>query len=156
MSELRAKAGQYLTFIIRNQSYGVPIGVVREINQIRDITPVPDTPAFVKGVLNLRGKVIPVVDLRVRLSIEEASYTKETCVIVVDTHAGQVGTIVDSVSGVIDLPETDIEAPPVIGGEQGCGFVVGMGKATGKVIVLLDILGACTIENATVASRQAA
>jgi purine-binding chemotaxis protein CheW len=148
MSDVQAKPGQYLTFMIKGQIYGVPIGSVREINQIRDITPVPDTPGFVKGVLNLRGKVIPVVDLRVRLGIEEKGYTKETCVIVIDGRHGQVGTIVDSVSGVIDLAAENIEGPPSLGNRGKSAFVMGMGKHEGKVIILLEIVTACSFDDA--------
>src|SRR4051794_20245968 len=82
---IEAKPGQYLTFVLNNRAYGVPIGTVREINRVSDITPVPQTATFVAGVMNLRGKVIPVVNLRLKLGMPQIEHTKETCIIVIET-----------------------------------------------------------------------
>ncbi len=139
---MQARPGQYLTFMLRKQAYGVPIGTVREINRVTDITPVPQTPHFVAGVMNLRGKVIPVVDLRLKFGMESEGRTKETCIIVIEAESGQVGMIVDSVSGVIDLVTTQIEPAPVMGDEKRLGFVMGMGKVEQTVIILVDIVRA--------------
>src|SRR3989338_8702379 len=109
METMKAKPGQYLTFVLKSQSYGVPIGAIREINRLTDITEVPQTPNFVAGVMNLRGKVVPVVDLRLKFEMEAATPTKQTCIIVIDGESEQVGIIVDSVTGVIDLSPEHIE-----------------------------------------------
>ncbi len=135
-----AKAGKYLTFVINKQCYGVPIGTVREINRVSEITPVPKAPHYVTGVMNLRGKVIPVVNLRTRLAFEPIEYTKETCIIVIETPQGQTGMIVDAVNGVIDLTNENIEAPPHLNNSNYSDYVMGMGKAENQIIILVDIV----------------
>ncbi len=133
-----AKPGQFLTFVLRGQSYGVPIETVREINRITGIAPVPKTPAYVAGVINLRGKVIPVVDLGLRFEFSEVSITKESCIIVIESNHGQVGTIVDAVSGVVTLAGDQIEPPPHLGDADKTSFIIGMGKTENDVIILVD------------------
>jgi purine-binding chemotaxis protein CheW len=149
MSHLRteAKPGQYLTFTLRSQAYGVPIATVREINRVSDITTVPQTPKFIAGVMNLRGKVVPVVDLRLKLEMEAAQHTKSTCIIVIEGENGQVGMIVDAVNGVIELTPSQIEPCPVIGNEEKTSFVMGMGKIDDQVIVLLEIVQCLSKDN---------
>jgi purine-binding chemotaxis protein CheW len=137
---MEAKSGQYLTFFLNRQAYGVPIGTVREINRMSEITVVPETPVFVSGVMNLRGKVIPVINLRLRLGLPEIPYTKETCIIIIEGQSGQVGMIVDSVNAVIELTENQIEPRPVMGDSSKLGYVMGMGKVENQVIVLLAIV----------------
>lgn len=134
-----SKAGQYLTFTLKKQDYGVPISRVREINRVVEITPVPETPSYVVGVINLRGKVIPVMDLRLRFNMQAMEYTRETCIIVIENERGQVGMIVDSVKEVVELSEGDIEPPPPLGEKSKLNFVMGMGKTEEKVIILVDI-----------------
>lgn len=144
MSELhqKAKAGQYLTFQLKNEQYGVAIETVREINRVGEITPVPKTPEFVKGVMNLRGKIIPVVNLRMKFGMAHLNYTRDTCIIVIDTAIGQVGMIVDSVKEVVDLIDSQIEPAPLLGNENTMAFVRGMGKQDNKVIILVDVVSA--------------
>lgn len=137
-----AKPGQYLTFMLNGQLYGVPIGTVREINRPSEITPVPRTPEYVAGVMNLRGKVIPVVNLRIKLGFKAVAHTKETCIIVIETTVGQVGMTVDSVSGVIELTSSQIEPTPNLGTSANTEFVLGMGKVENKVVILIDIVKA--------------
>jgi purine-binding chemotaxis protein CheW len=134
-----AKEGKYLTFVLRGEEYGLEILKVREIIGVLDITPVPQTPTFVKGVINLRGKVIPVVDLRLKFGMTPAEYTKETCIIVVDVKEMLMGTVVDTVSEVIDIADSNIEPAPSFGARVDTGFILGMGKIKGKVKILLDI-----------------
>jgi purine-binding chemotaxis protein CheW len=131
-------AGKYLTFMLNGQPYGVGIGAVREINRVSEITRVPLSPGFVAGVMNLRGKVIPVLDLRSRLGMPRVEATKETCIIVFDVEQSQVGTIVDSVSGVADFAESQLEPRPRMGSDQ-LSWVLGMGKQESQVVLLLDI-----------------
>jgi purine-binding chemotaxis protein CheW len=142
----KALAGQYLTFLLRGQIYAVSIGAIREINRVGEITPVPQAPSFVSGVINLRGKVIPVVDLRLKFGLPFTDFTRETCIVVIEVEHGQVGIIVDSVSGVVDFLDNQIEPPPYLGDtKSGNQFIRGMGKiegANGKVCVILDIIKA--------------
>ena len=140
------KEGQYLTFLLNSQIYGVPIGAVREINEVTEINPIPKTPEFVIGVMNLRGKVVPVVDLRMKFGMKSIPNTPETCIIVIDTQVGQVGTVVDSVCEVIELSNAQIEPPPVLGDSNELSFVSGMGLLNDKVIILIDIVSALSKE----------
>lgn len=146
MEVTTAQAGQYLTFILKGQTYGLPISSVQEINRMSEIAPVPRTPKFVAGVMNLRGKVISVVDLRLKFGFEKTNYTKETCIIVIEGKNGQVGTIVDSVSAVVDLAPNQIEPAPVMGDGHELAFIVGMGKTENTVIILVDVVRALAME----------
>jgi len=134
-----AKDGKYLTFVLGNEEYGLEILKVREIIGMMDITSVPQTPKFVKGVINLRGKVIPIVDLRLKFSMPEAEYTKETCIIVVDIKGIFVGIVVDTVKEVLDIKEEDIEETRALGSTVNTDFMLGMAKVKGTVKILLDI-----------------
>jgi purine-binding chemotaxis protein CheW len=133
------KAGKYLTFVLANEEYGLEILKVREIIGMMNITSVPRTPGFVKGVINLRGKVIPVIDLRLKFSMPEAQHTEETCIIVVNVGKLEMGIIVDRVSEVLDIAGEEIEDTPSFGVSVDTRFILGMGKANGKVTILLDI-----------------
>jgi purine-binding chemotaxis protein CheW len=146
---VKAQPGQYLTFQLMTEQYGVPIETVREINRVGEITPVPRTPDFVKGVMNLRGKIIPVINLRVRFGMPSQDYTRDTCIIVIDTDFGQVGMIVDAVKEVADLTQAQIEPPPVLGNEKTMSFIRGMGKIEDKVIILVDVVSALSHEHMT-------
>ena len=130
--------GKYLTFKLANEEYGVEILRVREINGLMDITAVPQMPNYMKGVINLRGKVIPVVDLRLKFALDEAQHTDQTCIIVVDVGK-EVGIIVDTVSEVLDIKGDNIEPPPQMGGSVDTSFILGMGKVGDAVKILLAI-----------------
>lgn len=142
----KAKPGQYLTFQLMSEQYGVVIESVREINQFGEITPVPRTPDYVKGVMNLRGKIIPVVNLRIKFGMKPQETTRDTCIIVIDTEIGQVGMIVDSVKEVVSLHENQIEPSPMLGNDAAMAFVRGMGKVENKVVILVDIVSAFSVE----------
>jgi len=133
------KSGKYLTFALAEEEYGLEILKVREIISMSEITSVPKTPEFVKGVINLRGKVIPVIDLRLKFAMDEAPYTDETCIIVVNVESIEMGIIVDHVSEVLDIVSGDIEDAPEFGASVDIDFILGMGKAEGRVTILLDI-----------------
>jgi purine-binding chemotaxis protein CheW len=141
------QAGKYLTFVLANEEYGLEILKVREIIGLMDITAVPRTPAFVKGVINLRGKVIPVVDLRLKFNMPEAERTDQTCIIVVDVGQIEMGIIVDKVSEVLDIEAGEIEDTPSFGVDLNTDFILGIGKAGGKVTILLDINKVLTTED---------
>ncbi len=137
-------AGKYMTFKLAAEEYGLEILKVREIIGLMDITRVPRTPEFMRGVINLRGKVIPVVDLRLKFGMEEAEATDQTVIIVVQLIAGDteltMGIVVDEVLEVLDIEPSQIEPPPSFGGTQvDTDFILGVGKSDKRVIFLLDI-----------------
>ncbi|ETR72227.1 MAG: Chemotaxis protein cheW [Candidatus Magnetoglobus multicellularis str. Araruama] len=135
--------GKYLTFSLEDEEYGIAIVKVKEITQMLNVTPVPHTPNYVKGVVNLRGKVIPVMDLRVRFSMHEIEYNDRTCIIVVEIYADdeviQVGNVVDSVTEVLNVTEENIDEPPTFGTKVDTEFILGLANIEGNVKILLDI-----------------
>ena len=130
---------KYLAFTLGEETYGLPILRVKAINNLQPITHVPRMPEAVKGVINLRGKIIPVIDLRLKFGLEERPYNDRTCIIVVELEEGDrtSGLIVDEVSEVLDIPEDGIE-PPIADAGASLEFLTGIGKAKDKVIMLLD------------------
>ena len=138
-----ARAGKYLTFQLANEEFGIRVLKVREIMGIQEITAVPQTPAHIKGVINLRGKVVPVVDLRLKFSLPAAEYTQRTCIIVTQVQGESasvlMGIVVDGVSEVLNLTAAEIEDTPDFGEEIATGYLLGMAKVKGKVKILLDI-----------------
>ena len=138
-----ARAGKYLTFQLGNEEFGVRVLKVREIMGIQEITAVPQTPDHVKGVINLRGKVIPVIDLRLKFGMVHAEYTQRTCIIVTQVQGenGKIlmGVVVDGVSEVLNLTAAEIEDTPDFGGNAAGQYLLGMAKVKGKVKILLDI-----------------
>jgi purine-binding chemotaxis protein CheW len=138
------RGGKYLTFILAEEEYGIGILKVKEIIGMMPITPVPQTPNFVKGVVNLRGKVIPVVDLRLKFGMESIGYTERTCIIVVEIETASggsvmMGIVVDAVSEVIQIKNDDIEETPRFGSKLNTDYILGMAKTDGRVKILLDI-----------------
>ena len=131
--------GKYLTFNLGKEEYGIEILKVREIIGLMESTTVPQTPDYMKGVINLRGKVIPVIDLRLKFSMPEVEYTQETCIIVVDVDSVQAGIIVDSVSEVMDIKRDEIEETPNIGQGIDTNFINRLSEKNGKIIILLNI-----------------
>jgi purine-binding chemotaxis protein CheW len=138
-----ARAGKYLTFQLAQEEFGIRVLKVREIMGIQEVTAVPQTPAHIKGVINLRGKVIPLVDLRLKFGMPEAEYTSRTCIIVTQVRAesGSVlmGIVVDGVSEVLNLTAQEIEDTPDFGQDAAGQYLLGMAKSKGKVKILLDI-----------------
>jgi purine-binding chemotaxis protein CheW len=137
------RAGKYLTFDLGKEEFAIQVLRVREIMGVQEITAVPQTPVYVKGVINLRGKVIPVVDLRLKFGMPEQEYTARTCIIVVQVEqAGQrmlTGVVVDEVSEVLTLQTGEIEDTPDFGRGVATPYLLGMAKSKGKVKILLDI-----------------
>ena len=131
--------GKFLTFVLGEEIYGIEILKASEIIGLMDITTVPQTPDYMKGVINLRGKVIPVIDLRKKFSMQEGVHTQETCVIVVEVNSSSIGLIVDSVSEVSDITGEEIENAPSYGQGIDTSFIMGLGKVKDKIIILLDI-----------------
>ncbi len=142
-TSLSTLAGKYLTFNLGTEEYALPILNVHEIIGIMDITPVPRTPKFIRGVINLRGKVIPVLELRKKFSMPAVEDTEKTCIIIVhavlEEDEVNMGLIVDEVSEVLDLKADEIEPTPSFGGDFQTSFIMGMAKTGDRVRILLDI-----------------
>jgi purine-binding chemotaxis protein CheW len=137
------RTGKYLTFQLASEEFGVRVLKVKEIMGLQEITAVPQTPAHIKGVINLRGKVVPVIDLRLKFGVPAAEYTQRTCIIVTqvqgDSGAVLMGIVVDGVSEVLNLTEGEIEDTPDFGEDITGQYLLGMAKVKGKVKILLDI-----------------
>ncbi len=143
VSEADSLAGKYLTFQMANEVYGVAILTVREIIGLMDITSVPRTPEHIRGVINLRGKIIPVLDLRVRFAMDRTEDTDQTCIIVVDVEtedgASQMGVLVDSVSEVLSIEAEQLEPAPSFDTGLDAGFIRAMAKCGSQVTILLNV-----------------
>lgn len=129
--------GKFLTFTMGEDCYGIEINHVREIIGIQPITQVPDQPEYLRGIINLRGKIIPVMDIRLRFGKTFRDYNDRTCIIVVDIENISLGLIVDGVSEVLSIPDTEIVAPPEMN-KGGNNFIKGIGKVGAEVKLLLD------------------
>ena len=142
-AQTQSQEGKYLTFQLGQEIYGLRILKVQEIMGMMAVTHIPRTPLFVRGVVNLRGKVIPVIDLRLKFGMESHEDTERTCVIVVQIVRGDqqvtMGLIVDEVSEVVDIAAEQIEPPPSFGSAVDTAFILGMGKVGEKVVMLLDV-----------------
>lgn len=138
-----SRAGKYLTFQLSNEEFGIGVLKVREIMGLQEITAVPQTPSHIKGVINLRGKVVPVIDLRLKFGLPAAEYTQRTCIIVTqvrgETSPIPMGILVDGVSEVLNLTDPEIEDTPEFGEEVARNYLLGMAKVKGRVKILLDI-----------------
>ncbi len=138
-----SRAGKYLTFHLANEEFGIRVLKVREIMGLQEITAVPQTPNHVKGVINLRGKIVPVIDLRLKFGLPAAEYTQRTCIIVTQVQGESstvlMGIVVDGVSEVLNLSPSEIEDTPEFGEEISGRYLLGMAKVKGKVKILLDI-----------------
>jgi len=140
---MEQREGKYLTFSLANEEYGIGILKIKEIIGMMAVTTVPRTPEYVKGVINLRGKVIPIIDLRLRFGMEAIDYTERTCIIVVEIESEsgtvQVGVVVDAVSEVLNVNAEDIENTPQFGISMDTEYILGMAKMEGGVKILLDV-----------------
>ena len=149
---VRTTGGKYLTFVLGRASYGIDVLKIREIIRLVEFTAVPQMPDFVKGVINLRGKIIPVVDLRLKFRLSSAESTERTCIVVVqvDVPGGVktlMGLVVDSVEEVLNVSQNDIEAPPDFGTKLDTSYILGLAKIKGVVKTLLDINRVMTAES---------
>ena len=141
--EMSAYGGKYLTFSLGNEEYGLPVMKVREIIKVMDITQVPQVAAHVLGVINLRGKVIPVIDLRRKFGFPAQAYTERTCIIVAEVGLGgakvMMGVVVDSVSEVLNVAGAEIDETPQFGSQHTTDYLLGLAKVKGTVKILLDL-----------------
>ena len=134
-----SRAGKYLTFYLDHEEYGVEILKVQEIIGRMPITPVPLTSQYIRGVINLRGKIHPIMDLKVKFGMDQTQITDETCIIVIRTTGIMMGVLVDRVSEVVSIDAGDIEDTPSFGADVNTEYLLGIGKAGGRVRLLLDI-----------------
>ncbi|WP_101697645.1 chemotaxis protein CheW [Clostridium minihomine] len=131
--------GKYLTFWLESQLFGVPISDVVQIIGMQEITPVPDSPAYAKGVINLRGNIIPLIDIRLRFGKPSLEYGERTCIIVTKLEENYIGFLVDSVNEVSVIEDENISAPPVVvSGHSANAYLTGVGKLHDKVVLLVD------------------
>ncbi len=134
---------QYLTFVLGGEVFAMGILAIKEIIEYASLTEVPMMPEYVRGVINLRGSVVPVIDLSVRFGKPASAVTKRTCIVIIEIVAdGErhvLGVVVDAVNAVLDIPSTEIEPPPAFGASIRTDFIQGMGKVSGKFVVLLDV-----------------
>lgn len=137
--DLFADSDQFLTFTIQGEEYGIEILRVQEIKGLSKIRPIPNAPHYVKGVVNLRGTVVPILDLRSRFGIDEADYNQFTVIIMVSVGGKMFGLVVDSVSDVLNIAKDQIEETPDVGGGVDTSFFRGMGKVGEKLVLLLNI-----------------
>jgi purine-binding chemotaxis protein CheW len=153
------RAGKYLTFSLADEEYGINILKIKEIIGMMPITTVPQTPLFVKGVINLRGKVIPVIDLRLKFGMEPMAYGERTCIVVVEIEGTSgtvlIGSVVDSVSEVLNIKGEDIDPPPSFGTRLDTNAILGMAKMDGDVKILMDIDKVLDIESLTTMEETA-
>lgn len=159
-ADTRPLAGKYLTFTLQAESYGIHVLKVREIIRLINITAVPQMPDFVRGVINLRGKIIPVIDLRLKFGFAAAANTEQTCIIVAqvklpDGKATPMGLVVDGVEEVTNIAAADIEEPPDFGAQICTDYILGMAKLKGAVKTLLDIDGVIGTETLKVIRQNA-
>lgn len=142
-SAVTARGGKYLLFQLSTEEFGIPVNKVKEILGVQQVTAVPQTPAHVVGVINLRGKVISVVDLRLKFGLPAVEYTSRTCIVVVQVRRSDgshpMGVVVDGVAEVLNLADADIENTPDFGEGEGMPYVLGLAKVKDKVKILLDI-----------------
>lgn len=152
-AETQEATAQYLTFMLADGVFAMDIATVREIIQHCQMTTVPLMPSFVRGVMNLRGAVLPVIDLQARLGRPNATLGKKTCVVIFDVQREgeriELGLMVDAVSEVIEIPSTDIEPPPQFGSAIKRDFIRGMGKVGGKFVIILDPERALNVDEMT-------
>ena len=143
METLAVAGGKYLTFAIGREEYGLPVLKVREIIKVMDITHVPQVAAHVLGVINLRGKVIPVIDLRRKFGFPAQEHTERTCIIVAEVELSQatvmMGVVVDAVSEVVNVASAEIDSAPDFGGQNQTDYILGLAKVKGSVKILLDL-----------------
>ena len=138
-----ATAGQYLTFGLGTETFAIGITAIREIIEYASLTEVPMMPAYVRGVINLRGAVVPVLDLPVRFGKAASAVNKRTCIVIIDvmlgSHQHVLGLVVDAVNAVLDIPASDIEPPPAFGASVRTEFIHGMVKINSKFVIVIDV-----------------
>ncbi|MBC7659807.1 MAG: chemotaxis protein CheW [Chitinophagaceae bacterium] len=142
MTTSTAKPGKYLSFLIKNQLFAVPVESIWEINKIDSISPLPLSEPYIAGAINLRGKVLAVVDLSVRLQMGKTELSKNSCVIILESKVGRIGAIVDAVCSVVDLSQNEIEPPPQYDSVDTALLFSGFAKVSEQMLMILDVASA--------------
>jgi len=155
-----AAAQQVLTFTLRGETFAMPIAQIKEIIGYGQVTPVPMMPDFICGVINLRGAVVPVIDLGCRFRGTRSEIGRRSCIVILELHAGGdrqvVGAIVDAVSAVLEITPADIEPPPAFGAQIRADFIHGMAKVAGRFVVILDVERALSAADLALVARAEA
>jgi purine-binding chemotaxis protein CheW len=149
----RHDQNQYLTFMLSREMFAIPILCIKEILEYEAPTDVPMMPAFVRGIVNLRGAVVPVIDLAQRFGRDSSALTKKTCIVIVEMCIGQeahvFGIVVDAVSEVLEIPDSEIEAAPTFGASVRTDFIDGMGKINARFVIILNVNAALSVDDMT-------
>ena len=148
---------QYLTFLLGGEMFAIPILNIKEIIEYGSLTTVPMMPAFIRGVINLRGSVVPVVDMALRFGRKAGDVTRRTCIVIIEIETGDekqdVGVMVDTVSEVLEIPDTEIEQTPSFGAKIRADFIRGMGKINGKFVIILSVNHVLSIDEMATLSQ---
>ena len=156
-AETQGEEGQYLTFSLGKEMFAIGILNIKEILEYGQLTTVPMMPMFIRGVINLRGAVVPVVDLGARFGGRQSEITKRTCIVIievcVDDSTQDIGVVVDAVSEVLEIPAEEIEPAPAFGARIRADFIAGMGKVNGKFVILLDVNKVLSVEELEMVSQ---
>ncbi|OHC84819.1 MAG: chemotaxis protein CheW [Sideroxydans sp. RIFOXYD2_FULL_59_7] len=148
---------QYLTFLLGGEMFAIPILNIKEIIEYGSLTTVPMMPAFIRGVINLRGSVVPVVDMALRFGRKAGDVTRRTCIVIIEIETGDekqdVGVVVDTVSEVLEIPDTEIEQTPSFGAKIRADFIHGMGKINGKFVIILSVNHVLSIDEMATLSQ---
>ena len=151
---------QYLTFTLGGEMFAVGILNVKEIIEFGSITEIPMMPPFIRGVINLRGSVVPVIDLSCRFGGEKSKVSRRTCIVIIELSEGDerqdVGVVVDAVSEVLEIPQSEIEPPPAFGAKIRTDFITGMGKVSGKFVIILNVAKVLSTEEIAILTKMAA
>jgi purine-binding chemotaxis protein CheW len=154
----RHDQNQYLTFLLRREVFAIPILCIKEILEYEAPTDVPMMPAFVRGIVNLRGAVVPVIDLAQRFGRESSALTKKTCIVIVemriDEESHVFGVVVDAVNEVLEIPDSEIEAAPSFGAAVRSEFIEGMGKVNGRFVIILNVNAALSVDDMTMVAAS--
>lgn len=155
----QADQGQFLTFTLRQEMFAIGILNIKEILEYGSLTTVPMMPDFIRGVINLRGAVVPVVDLAARFGGEQSDITKRTCIVIIEVSNGEerqdIGVVVDAVSEVLEIPATEIEPAPAFGARIRADFIQGMGKVNGKFVIILEVDKVLSVDELAMVSQVA-
>jgi purine-binding chemotaxis protein CheW len=159
-AERRHDQNQYLTFMLGRETFALGILSIKEILEYSPPTEIPMMPAFIRGVVNLRGAAVPVVDLCARFGRPSAAVTKKTCIVIVETRVGDeshvIGVVVDAVNEVLEIPNSEIEPAPSFGASIRADFIAGMGKVRGKFVIILDADRVLCVEEMEMLTQTAA
>lgn len=148
---------QYLTFLLGGEMFAIPILNIKEIIEYGHLTTVPMMPAFIRGVINLRGSVVPVIDMALRFGRKAGAVTRRTCIVIIEIETGDekqdVGVVVDTVNEVLEIPDTEIEQTPSFGAKIRADFIRGMGKINGKFVIILSVNHVLSIDEMATLSQ---